>query len=206
MSAADVVHWMLTTLFAAAGAHGLHHGVLARSSGWRSRVDHLLDTVMALAMRVMPWTWGHMLPELPQTVFFAAATLWFPLTAFRRSQESGLVDIARRLPHAAGMAAMAWMTYLTAGPGHEILAEGTSAAHHTAHLGHSTGAKGGDLVTGVLALYLLACALRSLTRDMPTLRGASGTVHVSTSMCGPCNHFWHGSMALGTAIMLVMHC
>ncbi|MGW5480342.1 DUF5134 domain-containing protein [Streptomyces sp. NPDC004008] len=206
MSAADVVHWMLTTLFAAGAVRALRHGVLARSSGWRSRVDHVLDTAMALGMAVMPWTSGHMLPELPPTVFFAAAALWFLLTPVRRAQESTLVAITRRLPHAAGMAAMAWMTYLTAGPSHETLAEGLSPAHHVAHVGHSTGAKGGDLITGVLALYLLACALRSLTRDMPTLRGASGTVDVATSMCGPYNHFWPGSMALGTAIMLLMHC
>ncbi|MDT0469137.1 DUF5134 domain-containing protein [Streptomyces gibsoniae] len=206
MSAADVVHWMLTALFAAGAVHALRDGVLARSSGWRSRVDHVLDIAMALAMAMMPWTSGYMLPRLPQTVFFAAAALWFPLTAVRRAQKSGLVDIARRLPHAAGMAAMAWMTYLTAGSSHETLAEGISSAHHTAHVGHSTGVKGGDLVTGVLALYLLVCALRSLTRDMPPLCGASGTVDVATSMCGPYNHFWHGSMALGTAIMLLMHC
>ncbi|MGW4517120.1 DUF5134 domain-containing protein [Streptomyces sp. NPDC004393] len=206
MSAADVVHWMLTALFTAGAVHALRDGVLARSSGWRSRVDHVLDIAMALVMAVMPWTSGHMLPELPQTVFFAAAALWFPLTAFRRAQDSRLVDIARRSPHAAGMAAMAWMTYLTAGPSHETLAEGISSAHHTAHVGHSTAAEGGELVTGVLALYLLACALRSLTHDMPTLRGASGTVNATTSMCGPYNHFWHGSMALGTAVMLLMHC
>ncbi|MGW1498731.1 hypothetical protein ACWCQW_09190 [Streptomyces mirabilis] len=43
------------------------------------------------------------------------------------------------------------------------------------NLGHSTGSRAGDAVTGVLALYLLARASRSLTRDMPMLRGAPGT-------------------------------
>ncbi|MGP4012078.1 DUF5134 domain-containing protein [Streptomyces sp. 4N124] len=183
MSAADVVHWMLTALFAAAAVHAVRQGVLTRSSGWRGRVDRSLHAAMALSMAVMPWAWGHLLPEVPQTAFFAVGALWFPASARGRSQASRLADLVRRLPHAAGMAAMAWM-----------------------HLGHSMETKGGDLVTGVLTLYLLACALRSLTRDMPALRGTSGTVDVATDAHAPYEHFWHGSMALGTAILLLMHC
>ncbi|MER5435546.1 DUF5134 domain-containing protein [Streptomyces sp. NPDC002588] len=183
MSIVDVVPWMLTALCAAAAVHAVRQGVLTRSSGWRGRVDRFLHTAMALAMATMPWAWGHLLPAVPQTAFFAAGALWFPASAFGRSPASRLADLARRLPHAADMAAMAWM-----------------------HLGHSIQTKGGALVTGVLTLYLLACALRSLTRDMPALRGASGTVGVSTGTPAPYEHFWHGSMALGAGIMLLMHC
>ncbi|MFJ8027878.1 DUF5134 domain-containing protein [Streptomyces sp. NPDC096311] len=182
MSATDVVCCMLTALFTAGAVHALRCGLLARGSGWRSRGDHLLHSVMALAMAVMPWNGGGMLPEA-QTTFFAAAALWFPLTAVSRHRQFELTDVTRRLPYAAGMAAMAWMT----------------------RLGHSTGSMAGDVVTGVLALYLLACALRSLTRDMPMLCRASGTADSSTSIRAPYTHFWHGSMALGTVIMLLMH-
>ncbi|MGW4136262.1 DUF5134 domain-containing protein [Streptomyces mirabilis] len=182
MSASDVVRCMLTALFAAGAVHAMWCGLLSRSSGWRSRGDHLLHTVMALAMAVMPWNGGGMLPEA-QTTFFAAAALWFPLTAVSRQRQFELTDVTRRLPYAAGMAAMAWMT----------------------HLGHSTGSKAGGVVTGMLALYLLACALRSLTRDMPVLRRAPGTADSSTGIRAPYTHFWHGSMALGTVIMLLMH-
>ncbi|MFD7599489.1 DUF5134 domain-containing protein [Streptomyces mirabilis] len=182
MSASDVVRCMLTALFAAGAVHALWCGLLSRSSGWRSRGDHLLHTVMALAMAVMLWNVGGMLPEA-RTIFFAAAALWFPLTAVSRQRQFELTDVARRLPYTAGMAAMAWMTYL----------------------GHSTGSKAGGVVTGVLALYLLACALRSLTRDMPVLRRAPGTADSSTGIRAPYTHFWHGSMALGTVIMLLMH-
>ncbi len=77
----------------------------------RDRGDHLLHTVMALAMAVKPWNGGGMLPEAP-TTFFTAAALWFPLTAVSRQRQFELTDVARRLPYAAGMAAMAWMTHL----------------------------------------------------------------------------------------------
>ncbi|MEV0220944.1 DUF5134 domain-containing protein [Streptomyces sp. NPDC050704] len=208
MSATDVVYCMLTALFAAAAVHGLRHGVLPRSAGWRARVDHLLHTAMALAMAVMPWSWGRALPELPQTALFAAAALWFPLTAVRRCRESRPAATARRLPYAAGMAAMAWMTHPMAGSSHETLAEGLPAVHHAAHLGHpGAGSRAGDAITVVLALYLLACALWSLTRDMPTLRTAADTVvdSVDPSTVGqPYSHFRDGSTTLGTVVMLLM--
>jgi hypothetical protein len=130
MSATEVVDYMLTALFTAAAVRALRQGVLTRTRACRSRVDHLLHAAMALAMAVMPWSWGRALPELPQSVFFAAAALWFPLTAVSRHRQFELTDVARRLPYAVGMTAMAWMT----------------------NLGHSTGSKAGDAVTGVRAL------------------------------------------------------
>ncbi|WP_443047155.1 DUF5134 domain-containing protein [Streptomyces sp. NBC_00267] len=94
-----------------------------------------------------------------------------------------MVRLVRRSPYAVGMLAMAWMPVR-----HDGL----------------TDARTGDAITGVLALCLLAYALRSLTRDMPGLGGASGRVGVSTGIGGPCDRFWHGSTAMGTAIMLLM--
>ncbi|MFC4502754.1 MULTISPECIES: DUF5134 domain-containing protein [Streptomyces] len=193
MSAADAVYCMLTALFAVAAVLALRYAILPPGSGWRSRVDHLLHTAMALSMAVMPWRWDGR-PAGAETAFFAAAALWFPLTAVIGRRKSGLTDIARTLPYSAGMAAMAWMTHLTTGPSYQAV-----------HLDHAMGSRTEDVVTGVLALYLLACALRTLTLDMPTLHGTSGAVDVSTSIEGPCTRFWHGSMALGTAVMLLMH-
>ncbi len=37
------------------------------------------------------------------------------------------------------------------------------------------------------------------------LRGAPGTADLTTGTRAPYTHFWHGSMALGTVIMLLMH-
>ncbi|MEH0580658.1 MULTISPECIES: DUF5134 domain-containing protein [Streptomyces] len=184
MSATDVVNGMLTALFAAAAVHALRQTVLTRGSGWLGRGDTLLHTVMASATAVMPW---HPIGEEPPpgrtAFFFATAALWFPLTAVvsRRGRESA--GLVRRSPHAIGMAAMAWMP-----------------VRH----GGVTDAQTDDTVTGVLTLCLLAYALQSLTRDMPTLRGAPGSVG-NTDLGGPCDRFWHGSTAMGTAIMLLMH-
>jgi hypothetical protein len=185
MSAGDVVHGMLTALFAAAAVHSLRQAVLTRGAGWRGRGDGLLHTVMAAAMAVMPW---HGMSEGPvpgrTAFFFAVAALWFPLTAVRGPRGPGSADLVRRSPHAVGMAAMAWMP-----------------VQH----GDVTDAQTGDLVTAVLTLCLLAYALRSLTQDMPTLRGAPGSVAVPTDLGGPYDRFWQGSTAMGTALMLLMH-
>ncbi|MEV7733009.1 DUF5134 domain-containing protein [Streptomyces sp. NPDC088921] len=185
MSAADVVHGMLTALFAAAAVHTLRQAVLTRGPGWRDRGDSLLHTVMASAMAVMPW---HQLGEGPPpgrtAFFFAAAALWFPLTAVLSLRGPGLPGLVHRSPHAVGMAAMAWMP---------VRHGGVTDAHT------------GDMVTGVLTLWLLAYALRSLTRDMPALLGTPGSAGMSTDLGGPCDRFWQGSTALGTAIMLLSH-
>ncbi|WP_123968350.1 DUF5134 domain-containing protein [Streptomyces sp. TLI_185] len=176
---------MLTALFAAAAVYALRQAVLARGSGWRGRGDSLLHTVMASAMAVMPWhgMGGGPVPGRT-TFFFAAAALWFPLTAVLGLRGPRLVGLVRRSPHAVGMVAMAWMP-----------------VRH----GGVTDARTGDVVTGVLVLCLLAYALRSLTRDMPTLRGDPGSVGISTDLGGPCERFWHGSTAMGMAIVLLMH-
>src|SRR5690349_20786825 len=109
MRATDVVHLMLTALFAAAAGHAVYRGVMSYGVGWRGRGDQLLHTAMALTMAVMPWSREALLPHPVGTVFFTTAALWFPLTAVRRRHEARLGAVAGRLPFTAGMAAMAWM-------------------------------------------------------------------------------------------------
>ncbi|WP_460070487.1 DUF5134 domain-containing protein [Streptomyces sp. YKOK-I1] len=186
MSATDVVSGMLTALFAAAAVHALRHAVLPRGSGWLVRGDGLLHAAMASAMAAMPW---HPIGEGPPpgrttSFLFAGAALWFPLTAVLGRRGPGLAVLVRRSPHAVGMAAMAWMP-----------------VRH----GGVTDARTGDLITGALTLCLLAYALRSLTRDMPRLRGTTGGLDGSTGLGGPLDRFWHGSTAMGTALVLLMH-
>ena len=206
MSASDFVHSMLTVLFAAAAVRALRQSVLTGTAGCRSRVDHLLHAVMALTMAVMPWSRGGALPALPQSVFFAAAALWFPLTAVRSGQEGRLSATVSRLPYAVGMAAMTWMSYRAAGHSHRTMADGVPTAHRAAvHVGRSMGeSRAESVVTGVLALYLLTCSLHSLTRDMPTLRATTESAGNSTSLRGVCNRFWDGATAMGTLVMLLM--
>ncbi|MEV5959163.1 DUF5134 domain-containing protein [Streptomyces sp. NPDC051987] len=205
MSATEVVHSMLTALFAAAAVRALRQSVRTRTGGCRSRVDHLLHAAMALAMAAMPWSWGGALPALPQSVFFAAAALWFPLTAVRSGPEGRLSATVRRLPYAVGMAAMTWMSYRATGHAQGAMADGVPPAHQAMQGGHSlAGSKADSVVTGGLALYLLACALHSLTRGIPALRTTTGTVADSTSLGSVCHRFWDGATAMGTLVMLLM--
>ncbi|MEW1775967.1 DUF5134 domain-containing protein [Streptomyces sp. NPDC086777] len=190
MNATDVVHCLLTVLFSVAAVRALRQGVRSPAGGCRDRVDHLLHAAMALAMAVMPWRLGGVLPALPQSVFFAAAALWFPWTAVRSGREGRLAATVRRLPYAVGMAAMTWMSYRAAGhQGHETMAGGLPAD---------------DDVTWVLALYLLICALRSLTRDMPALRATTGTAGDCAGPRSVYDNFWDGVTAMGTVVMLLM--
>ncbi|CAM5698755.1 DUF5134 domain-containing protein [Streptomyces canus] len=204
MSPSDVVYCMLTAVFVAAAGHGLRRGLLSGGPPRRARVDHLLHAAMALAMAAMPWDLAQAVPAAAQVVFFAAAALWFPLTAVRR-RESLVRAQLRRLPQAAGMAAMGWMAWTShsmAGPSHETLADGPASGRHLAHsAGHSAI---GDVAVTLLVLYLLGCALRSLTREMPALRFTADRRDAGTPR-DPYGHFWDGSMALGTVIMLLMH-
>jgi hypothetical protein len=208
MSAVDTVHCMLAALFTAAAVHGLHRVVASRDAGWRERVDHLLHTVMALAMAVMPWGWGGWWHHPAQVVFFLAAALWFPLTAVRRQRGPLLRAVAGRLPFTAGMAAMAWMAwqgYAVAGASHEVLAGGSTLAHPAGAGRHV--APTSDLaqtVTAALALILLASALAWLIRIMPDLCADVASPPTDSDGDGLYGRFWHGAMALGTAIMLFM--
>ncbi|MFJ4624393.1 DUF5134 domain-containing protein [Streptomyces sp. NPDC088812] len=177
----DLVHLMLTVLFAVVAVHALWQGVRSRRTGRRDRVDHLLHCVMALAMAAMPWSLGHSLPGRTTAVLFTAAALWFPLTALslRTADTDTTAAIAARLPPAAGMAAMAWMLRAPHG---RVVPVG---------------------VTALLTAFLLACAVRSLTRPMPSLRIATAPAHRAAAT-DPYGHSRDGAMALGTALMLLM--
>ncbi|MEU3187717.1 DUF5134 domain-containing protein [Streptomyces sp. NPDC006923] len=206
MSASTAVYCMLTALFAASAVHGLRGAVMPRGTGWRRRGDHLLHTAMALAMAVMPWHWGAWLHHPVQVAFFGSAALWFPLTALCRHQESRRAALVRGLPSTVGMAAMAWMLWAAhpaSGPSHENFAAPPADSRHTVNPGHATHpASVTQTVSAVLALYLLACALWSLLRVMPTSRPHANS---ETPYDGHESYrrFWDGSMMLGTVIMLL---
>ncbi|PSM37631.1 DUF5134 domain-containing protein [Streptomyces dioscori] len=176
---------LLTALFTVVVAHTVWHGLRSADGAWRARVGHFLHAAMALAMAVMPWGWG--LPVVVMTVFFAGATLWFPLSAIGRREDRATESVAV-LPHMAGMAAMTWMVH----------------AHHFTVSGGVAGFQvAAPAVTAVLALVLLGCSLRSLTRSMPPLRAVAGVVRAGPA-AAPYQHVREGAMALGTAVMLLM--
>lgn len=198
--ALDAVHGMLTLLFAVAALHVLWHAVRSPGAGRRDRVDLVLHCDMAAAMAAMPWSYGPPLSGRAATVFFTAAALWFLLTAHKAP---GFAD---RLTPAVGMAAMAWMSRTPPGAdaSETVAAAGAPAAHHTAAHGHATDASTtATLVTVVLTVYLLGCALRSLTRPMPALRTATDPAHRAAAT-DPYGYVRDGAMSLGTAVMLLL--
>ncbi|PPS85364.1 DUF5134 domain-containing protein [Streptomyces sp. MH60] len=198
--ALDAVHGMLTLLFAAVALHVLWHGVRSPGAVRRDRLDLLLHFTMAAAMASMPWSLGPPLPGRAATVFFTAATLWFLLTARTAAV------FADRLTPAVGMAAMAWMSRTPPGAAasETVAAASVPAAHHTAAHGHAAGASTtATLVTVGLTVYLLGCALRSLTRPMPALRTATGPAHRAAAT-DPYGYVRDGAMSLGTAVMLLL--
>ncbi|MCQ4199570.1 DUF5134 domain-containing protein [Streptomyces coelicoflavus] len=207
MPALDAVHGMLTLLFAAVALHVLWHAVRSPGAGRRDRVDLVLHCAMAAAMAAMPWCLGLPLAGRAATVFFTAAALWFLLTPHRAAV------FADRLTPAVGMGAMAWMSRTPSGavsvsasasPQETVAAEGLPAAHHTAAHGHAGDAStAATLVTVVLTVYLLGCALRSLTRPMPALRAATDPAHRAAAT-DPYGDVRDGAMALGTAVMLLL--
>jgi hypothetical protein len=164
---------------------------------------------MAVVMAVMPWSPGLPLSGRGMTLLFTAAAAWFPLTALRRrAAATAVAAIAGRLPPAAGMAAMAWQSHVHHGSAigsavlsHETLAGGVPAAHHVATMGHAGGAApAADVVTGLLAAYLLVQGIRALN----PLRPATTTAHPAAATDDPYGHLRDGAMALGTAVMLLM--
>ncbi|MEV5514171.1 DUF5134 domain-containing protein [Streptomyces flaveolus] len=194
---------MLTLLFAAVALHVLWNAVRSPGADRRDRVDLVLHCAMAAAMAVMPWSPGPPLSGRAATVFFTAAALWFLLTARTAAVFAG------RLTPAVGMAAMAWMSRTASGAvsasaQETVAAAGVPAAHHTADHGHATDASTtATLVTVVLTVYLLGCALRSLTRPMPALRTATDPAHRAAAT-DPYGYVRDGAMSLGTAVMMLL--
>ncbi|WP_031517407.1 DUF5134 domain-containing protein [Streptomyces sp. NRRL F-5123] len=209
----DVVRWILTTLFALVALHALHaphawlRGARVPGTGRRDRVDHLLHAAMAVVMAAMPWNLGRSLSGPAMTILFAAAALWFPLTALHRRRADTVAAIPARLLPAAGMAAMAWMPRMRhsqAVPSHETLAGSVPVLHHGAAIAHVTGGPAtADLVTGLLAVFLLAGGLRSLN-PMPPRVSAVDTAQRAAATDDRYGHLRDGAMALGTAVMLLM--
>ncbi|MFJ9346509.1 DUF5134 domain-containing protein [Streptomyces sp. NPDC101237] len=208
MNASGLVRVMLTVLFTAAAVRGVHRAVAFHRAGRRERGDRILHAAMAAAMAVMPWSHGSPLPHPAGTAFFAAAAVWFPVTAVRRDSRSWGAALAGSLPATTGMAAMAWMewqAHAMVGPPHEKLPGPPATAHHAGLPGHAAHLSPAvQTVTGALALCLLAYALSSLVRVLPGRHTRRGPAKGAIDRPEPYGPFWDGSTALGMSIMLLM--
>ncbi|MEU5893335.1 DUF5134 domain-containing protein [Streptomyces sp. NPDC047461] len=194
-----LVHCLLTLLFVAVLLQGMARGVGSPRTGFGARVDRLLAAAMAASMAAMPWIDVRAGPAAVAGGVFTAGAVWFLLPVGRRT-----AAMTHRLPHAAGMAAMAWMLrvpHTGTGPAHAHLG---SAAHATGPGALGAGDPlGGSVITLSLASCLLAYALWSLTRPMPSLRSAVSAARRAAAAT-PSQHVGEGAMALGTAVMLVL--
>ncbi|MFC8244756.1 DUF5134 domain-containing protein [Streptomyces chartreusis] len=198
-----LVHCLLTLLFVAVFLHGLARGVGSPRTGFGVRMDRLLAAAMAVSMAAMPWIDVRAGPAAVAGGVFAVGAVWFLLPVGRR--EAGRrAAMTHRLPHATGMAAMAWMLrapHTGTGPAHAHLGP---AAHSTGPGALGTGVPlGGSVITLSLASCLLTYALWSLTRPMPSLRSAVSAARRAAAAT-PSRHVGEGAMALGTAVMLVL--
>jgi hypothetical protein len=199
-----LVHCLLTLLFTALLLPGLARCVGPPPAGLGARVDRLLAAAMAASMAAMPWVDVPAGPAAVASGFFTVGAVWFLLPVGRRREAAGTATMAHRVPHAAGLAAMAWML--------RVPHIGTGAAHaHHGAAARPTGPDasgagvplGGTVITLSLAFCLLAYALWSLNRPMPALRSAvSAARHAAAAT--PSRHVGEGAMALGTAVMLVL--
>ncbi|MET8994041.1 DUF5134 domain-containing protein [Amycolatopsis sp. NPDC004169] len=106
MIEATGLRWILTAVFAAAGAFCLYrcirHGTAA------SRIGDVLHAAMCAAMVAMVWPATMGLAGLPQVVLFGFAAAWFAVAAVR-----GGAHGSRWHPgyHAVMMLAMVWMVF-----------------------------------------------------------------------------------------------
>ncbi|MBW8738015.1 MAG: DUF5134 domain-containing protein [Streptomyces turgidiscabies] len=201
-----LVHCMLTLLFVVVVLHGLARDVRAPGPGCRDRADRLLHAAMAGAMAAMPWIHVRAGPAAMASGVFTVGAVWFLVPVGHRAVK-GTAAMAHRLPHAAGMAAMAWMLRVPhpgTAPPHEHLGAASEYAAGPRALGTDPlHVHGGWAITLSLASCLLAYALWSLTRPMPSLRSAVSAGRRAAAAT-PSRHVTDGAMALGTAVMLVL--
>lgn len=217
MIAASGLRWVFTLVFALTALHGILRSV-PPAVALADRVDHALHAVMGLSMIAMAWPWGMDAPALPQVVVFAAGTVWFVCSVpFRGDGGFRPKKLLGTLLHAVMMAAMAWMVAvmdsggMTAGhgrggAGHSMAGMDMSGGSDLADM--SLVGTGPKLTAGILALILLAFALRWLirafdaARAVPTGGPEPGTAaDIRADALSPA---CHAAMALGMAVIFVL--
>lgn len=107
-----VIRWVVTVLFGLSFAE-CGYALAAGHGRWTSSVNHVLHLVMSVAMILMAWPFGMIVPNRPLMVFFLGAAIWFVCIGV--SVASGVRNRVVTGYHAAMMAAMAWMYALMDG-------------------------------------------------------------------------------------------
>lgn len=120
-----VLRWVVTGLSALSAA-AWEFAIVSRHRVWTEVVRCGLHFVMAIAMAVMVWPWGALLPTTGPAVFFSLAAVWFVAFALVPGETVPLRTVYGY--QALMMLAMAWMyTFI-----HGLLLPGHSSMHHHA--------------------------------------------------------------------------
>ncbi|WP_033289511.1 DUF5134 domain-containing protein [Amycolatopsis jejuensis] len=178
------LRWILTALFAAAGVFCLERCV--RQVGITGRVSDVLHTLMCAGMITMAWPATMSFARMPQVVLFAAAAVWFAVTA-----KHG------RMYHALMMAGMAWMAFVMPWAG---MTMSTTAGGHAGHAGMTmTGHSPSHVVVVAVGLTVvfLAAGIAWLARAIDHARVETRPGRRTTGL------LMEGVMSLGMAVMTV---
>ncbi|MFG2466205.1 DUF5134 domain-containing protein [Streptomyces canus] len=215
MITASGLRWTFTLVFALTTVYGIQRAVRPGAAP-PDRVDHALHAAMGLSMIAMVWPWGMDVPVLPQAVVFAAGAVWFVGSVpFRAEGAFRPGRLLGTLFHVVMMAGMAWMVAVMDSDGMSAGHDGGGGGHDMAGMDMSGGSglsamslvgTGRKLAAGVLALVLLAFALRWLARAFDAARvvptGSPGpAADVRADALGPA---CHAAMALGMAVMFAL--
>ncbi|WP_410643321.1 DUF5134 domain-containing protein [Amycolatopsis sp. lyj-346] len=199
MIEATGLRWILTAVFAAAGAFCLYRCV--RRGPVTSRIADVLHAVMCAAMAAMAWPATMSVARVPQLVLFGLAAGWFAVVAVRGGAvHDGHEGRWQSGYHAVMMAAMAWMVF--AMPRAMVGGSGTTdvSGHHggSAAMTSTAGSAPVDVLIVALVLAAVFClaGIAFLARAIDGARVARPSVR--TTGWGA-----DGLMGLGTTLMLL---
>ncbi|MDZ7915061.1 MAG: DUF5134 domain-containing protein [Rhodococcus sp. (in: high G+C Gram-positive bacteria)] len=163
------LRWVSTAVFVFAGAYSAYR--MTRTEPTTAHIDHGIHLIMCVSMAAMAWPGGFGIP-LVQAIFFAAALVWFFVSAMRRNSSGKVASgdhehLGRVLwYHVLMMASMLWMIISMAGwlPGSTSHSHGSGSEvvegmpgmdMGAGHGGHSLAAESMPAwitaVTGILA-------------------------------------------------------
>ncbi len=196
MIEATGLRWILTALFAAAGAFCLYRCV--RQGPVTSRIADVLHAAMCAAMVAMAWPATMGFARVPLLVLFGCATVWFAVVAVRGAAAHG--GRWQSGYHTVMMAAMVWMVF--AMPRAMGGGAGTTdmSGHHGGSMAVASTAGGAPADIAILAPALAAvfgvAGIAFLARAIDGARVARPSVR--TAGWGA-----DGLMGLGTTLMLL---
>lgn len=187
------LRWILTLVFTLAAASCLYRCV--RRAQFTGSVSEVLHTLMCAGMVSMAWPATMSFARLPQIILFAAAAVWFAVTA----RGHGWFAWTH---HTLMMAGMAWMVFampLAMSGMTTTMTGGEHAAMGHAGMDHARMAMNGPahvvIVAVVLTVVFVAAGLVWLSRAIDAARGERRPGQRTTGLA------MEGVMSLGMGVM-----